>query len=845
MSTSTVLSTKRVTIVDLGRQTGISPITAELFVALHALPDDDEEESDCDDEELNDNTNNHNRPISYTLKISGFALDAPYSQELNSRVELVAEKLRQEKVGSDLPRDIVDWMVNELGVLDPKAELFGVNAEIYGLQVESVFAGLEAPKAAITRYENGYIEIEATDVEIAGDITEFTNSAKESLAGALESLQDPSHDSDWTAASAAFINLKKREKSREARERKAAKAGRAQNAVEVATKKKAGTQAKQGPAQSGQSQTANKTPQAPQQVQHLQHEKQATPEATDRGAELLHDEASSNEEDEDELSRMLRQELEKAETDSLFEGDFDLDEEPLEETREARTTPEEVMPPVMAPTKSRKRGADGEITDAETARPAKMAKTAQQSTALVPGATSEPPSQAPWSLALPSTVPTRRATPAMEADEQAIINEPSTTQPPATASSGANASKRVAKRFNEKRDEVPHNNEIKKACRFGFDDLKKNQITAWCKIYGIPMSGTKDDIERRVEEFVTEHGEKLDGFYGTIPGAEALQRRGPNAPPRREAQVNQPTRADQGTPQPPAQPANVPSSLQSFANTAPTQQVAAAQVSPVPSNAQAPRRDASAAQTSSAEPQMPAVSTNTQDEPTTEKSEPAPSVQTKVIHPGLSFPIYQKTGNSDWSFSGDRNHRTPAALEIINQCNRYSSQPQLEADLSNYSASELRNFLRSVGCKDVRSASPKKRLQQFARNWFQVYMKGDAGPIAGVELVFDEQEPEDAAESDAAVEEQGGEIQQQNAISSGAPVAVTSPEPSLSGQRARKAKVGQPSQVMLQAHAAHERVMHGQWADGDFRSLALGSASGIAGGIPLNKNLPVPVGAYI
>ncbi|CAK1367342.1 unnamed protein product [Cercospora beticola] len=855
MSTSTVLSIKRVTIVDLGRQTGISPITAELFVGLHALPDDEEEESDCDDEELNYSTNKNDRPISYTLKISGFALDAPYSQEFNSRVELVAEKLRQEKVGSDLPRNIVDGMVDELGVLDPKAELFGVNAEIYGLQVESVFAGLEAPKAAITRYENGYMEIEASDVEIAGDIPGFINSAKESLAGMLDTLEDPSHSSDWTAASAAFINLKKREKNREARERKAAKAGKTQNAVEGGTKKKVGTQAKQGPAQSGPRQTANKT-QARQQVHHLQHEKQATPEATDRGAKLLHDDATSNKEDEDELERLVRHALEEAETDSLFEGDFDLDEEPLKETRDARTTPEEVMPQVMAPTNPRKRGADGGITDAETARPAKMAKTAQQSTALVPVATSEPPLQAPWSLALPSTVPVRRATPAMKADEQAIINEPSTTQPPATASSGNNASKRVAKRFNEKRDEVPHNNEIKKACRSGFDDLKKNQITAWCRIYGIPISGTKDDIERRVEEFITEHGEKLDGFYGTIPGAEALQRRGPNAPPRREAQVNEPTCADQGTPQPSAQPANVPSSLQTFVNTTPTQQTAAAQVNSVLPNSQAPRPHASApqpaampfqrsgmataAQASSTEPQMPAVSTGTQDEPTTAKSEPAPSVQTKVVHPGLPYPVYQKTGNNVWSFSGDRKHRTPAALEIIKQCNRYSAQPQLGADLSNYSAAELRNFLRSIGCQDVRSASSKKRLQQFARNWFQTYMKGNAGPIAGVELVVDEQELEDAAEPDAAVEEQGGEIQQQNAISLGAPLAATSPEPSLSGQRARKAKVGQPSQVMLQAHAAHERVMHGQWADGDFRSLALGSASGIAGGIPLNKNFPVP-----
>lgn len=859
MSSSTVLNTKRVTILDLGRQTGISPITAELFVGLHALPDDDEEESDCDDEEPNNNTNKNDRPIPYTLKISGFALDAPYSQEFNSRVELVAEKLRQEKVGSNLPRNIVDAMVDELGVLDPKTELFGVNAEIYGLQVESVFAGLEAPKAAITRYENGYIENEASDVEIAGDIHEFINSAKELLAGALDALEDPSHNSDWTAASAAFINLKKREKNREARERKAAKAGKAQNAVEGATKKNAGTQAKQGLAQSGPSQTAIKTPQARQKAHHLQHEKQATPEATERGAELLHDEASSNKEDEDELERQVRQALEEAETDSLFEGDFDLDDEPPRETKEAPTTPEEIMPPIPAQTKSRKRNADRDNTDAETARPAKMAKVAHTSTTLVSVATSEPPSQAPWSLALPSTISTRRATPAVIPDEQAMINERSTTQLPATLSSGDNASKRVAKRSNEKREEVPYNDEIKKACRSGFDDLKKTQITSWCRIHGIAKSGTKDDIERRVEEFITEHGKQLDGFYGTIPGAaelrEASQGRDPNAPPRREAQANQPTRADQGTPQPPAQPANAPSSLQTFANTAPTQQVATAQVNPVPFNAQAPHphasasqpvatpfqqnRMATAAKAPSAEPQMSAVSTNPQDGPT-EKPKPVGSVQVKVVQPGLPYPIYQKAGNNDWSFSGDRKHRTPAALEIINQCNRYASQPQLEADLSNYSAAELRNFLRSVACQDVRSASSKKRLQQFTRNWFQVYMKGDAGPIADVELLVDEKKSGDAAEPDAPAEEKAGEVQQQNAVSSSAPVAATMSEAPLGGERARKAKDDQPSRVMLQAHVSQQRLMQGGYARGDVKKLALGSASGFPRGVPMNDKLPIP-----
>ncbi|GIZ48862.1 hypothetical protein CKM354_001190600 [Cercospora kikuchii] len=860
MNTSAVLSIKRDEIVDLQEQTKINPITAKLFMARPAVPDDDDE-SDCDDEELTNTTADRAIGLNiYILKISGFSLDAPYSRELDQRVEEVAKKLGQEKVGSNVPRKTVDDMIEDFGVFEPSLELSPTNAEAYGLQVESVFAELDALEAMITRYENGYIEIQFADVKIeGGDVDSFLHDVRVSVTDDLDTLEDPSNESTWNAASAALINLRKKEKNREARERKAAKAektGQAQNIADGATKKTVGTKSKRGPARNGPSQHADKTPEPRQQAHRLQREKQATPEDADRNSELLRDDALSNNEDEDELERLVRQELEEAETDSLFEGDFNIGEEPLEETKETRTTPEEVLPPVMAPTRSRKRGADGDTTDAETARPAKMAKAAHTPTALVPSATNDPTSQAPWSLALPSKVPTKAVNPAVTAHKQAIISEPSTTQPPATASSGNNASKRVAKRLNEKRDEVPHNNEIKKACRSGFDDLKKNQITAWCRIHGIPISGTKDDIERRVEEFITEHGEKLDGFYGTIPGAEALQRRGPNAPPTREAQVNQPTRADQGIPQPPAQPANVPSSLQTFVNTTQTQQVAAAQVNPFSSNTQAPRPHASApqpaampfqqsgmataAQAPSAEPQMPAVSTNTQDEPTTEKSGPAPTVQTKVIHPGLPFPVYQRTGNSDWSFSGDRKHRTPAALEIINQCNRYSAQPQVEADLSNYSAAELRNFLRSVGCQDVRSASPKRRLQQFARNWFQVYMKGDAGPISGVELLVDEKKPEDAAEPDAPAEEQAEEVQQRNAVSSSAPVAATSPAPSLSGQRARKAKVGQPSQVMLQAHAAQKRVMHGQWADGDFRSLALGSASGIAGGIPLNKNFPVP-----
>ncbi|KAM3414173.1 hypothetical protein BST61_g10832 [Cercospora zeina] len=883
MSTSAVLSTDRQIIVDLADQK-INPITAQLLLTRGVLPDDDdEEESDYDDEELNTNTdrhiNNTSTNVRYIVKISGFSLNAPYSRELSRRVEEVSKELGQEKVGSDLAPKVVDNLIAAFGAFKYNSTLPGLSVEANGLQVECVFAELNTPEATITRYKNGYVEIQIAEVTIDGDDIDnllntlrasLTSDLEESLTSDLPNVGENGEKLGWKEASAAFISLQKKTKAREARERKAAKAGEAgkvQKVVKGAPKKTAGTTAK--PLADGDvaAQSASNAPQVGPGTKSFD-DKKAGSENDVLWGDLFGEEAPTPQEDDDEMERELQKLLER---DDLL-GEGDAGEEPFDELTEASNAPEQAVLPASAQHNRRKRGADGETPDPETAFPAKMVKAAHSKTSK-----KAPPKA--MKLALPSKVATEKAS------EHGIVNTPPNTQPASVTSSADQASSKAEIRYNEKGEKIPRNGDIKKALRFQFDLLKKTEIMAWCKIHGISTHGRKDDIERRIDEFVTEFGDQLDPDYGRVPGAAELKQfsRVQNlvAPSQQRVRLNAPAGIDQNAMPSPAQPAGASWSPQTSANFAQNQQAAAGQVThaqmkaqalrpqlPAPQHHQAPLQQqeqlAGVAQAPLTTPQLASqahITPQSSATPPAEAEEATPKaskVQAKVMQPGLPYPLYQRVGQNEWGFSGDKKARTPAALEVFRHCNRFASQPDSYAALNTYNTAELRNFLRSVGCEDVRSATKKAHLNQLVRNWHKSYLKGDAGPIAGIDI----EEPVDGAEADAPADAETGETQQRAAAVQTAPVAGTEtppaqsapaaqpavvpkasvtgtmPQPTPRKQQAQFPSVEQPSQVMQQE--ARQRIERGEYAPGDFSLISRASASGFARGVPPNQNFPAP-----
>ncbi|KAF2213774.1 hypothetical protein CERZMDRAFT_96598 [Cercospora zeae-maydis SCOH1-5] len=890
MPTSAILSTTRRITIDLA-DLQISPITAQLLLIRGEIPDDDdEEESDCDEEELDINTN---RPpnsasanVRYTLKISGFSLDAPYSRELNQRVGEVSKELGQEKVGSDLAPRVVDDVIAAFSAFKHNFALPALSAEAHGLQVECVFAELNTPEATITRYENGYIEMQVADVTIDGDdIDTFLNSIrasltsdlKESLASDVPDLGKNSENLAWKEASAAFISLQKTTKAREARERKVAKAGNAgkvQKVVKGAVKKHAGTTAKLLADKDVAVQRRAKSPQVGPNTKSLDDEKQAGSANDELWGELFGEKAPTPSDDDERMERELREMLER---DDLAD-EADVDEEPLEEPRQASNAPNQIALPGSAQHNPLKRGADGETPDPETARPAKMAKAARS-------AARQQVSPKPTKMALPPKMPTGKAKVAPRASEHGVVPKPSTVLPASVTNNADQSSKNVEHRFNEKNEKIPWNKEIKFALRYKFDEITKTRIIAWCKIHGISTHGKKDDIQRRIDEFVTRFGDQLDPFYGRVPGAaefeQASRARNPAALQKQRARFHGLAGPDQSAIPSPAQPATASWPPQTSANFAWNQRVAAGQVTSAPMEAQAPHSQfpapqnhqafgqqqgqvAGGAQIPSAAPQVAFQTHITPQRSTLPVAEvgkatpKASKVQAQVVQPGLPYPIYQKIGTNDWGFSGDKKSRTPSALEIIQHCNRFSFQPELYADFSTYNTAELRNFLRSVGCEDVRSATVKVHLDQLVRNWYMSYMKGNAGPIPDVDI----EKQGDGAGPDAPADQETGEMQQQAAAVQNAPATGTMPLPAQSapaaqpaavqkapvtgrasrpapdGCLAQSAAVQQLSQVMQQD--ARRRVERGEYAPGDFSLISRASASGFARGVPPNRNFPAP-----